>query len=313
MSAVIEFQDVSFAYASASEGTAAVRDVSFQVRAGEFAAIIGSNGAGKTTLSKLMNGLLKPTSGTVLVDGRSTADVATSFLARRVGMLFQNPDHQICQNTARDEIAFTLRLHGEGEDEVARRTESVLADFGIDGDADPFTLSRSDRQYLALASVIAARPEVLILDEPTNGLDGRACKRVMERVRDLQKGGCAVVMITHDMELAFDCAQRLLVMAGGRLVADGGPETLFRNRRMMDQAAVLPPQIIDVSQRMEAKGGDARLFAHAASVREVTSVMHAVGIDRRHAAQMKERREAQRKAEALQEAQRRMAAQTEGE
>lgn len=295
MKPIIEFCNVCYSYASTPNGISAVEDVSFQIRTGEFVAIIGNNGAGKTTVSKLMNGLLKPTRGTVLIDGASTDVVSTSALARRVGMLFQNPDHQICQPTAFDEIAFTLRLQGRSEEDVAMLTKRMLAEFDIDGQADPFTLSRSDRQYLALASVIAAEPDVLILDEPTNGLDGRACRRVMRRVQDLQRQGCAIVMITHDMELAFDTAQRLLVMADGHLVAQGGPETVFRNDRAMEAASVLPPQIIDVSQRLAAEGGDARLFAHAASVYEVLSVMKAAGLNHKLSARRGDENEMQRK------------------
>jgi energy-coupling factor transport system ATP-binding protein len=277
----VEFHQVSFAYAQGAGDAKAVAEVSFRLPRGTFTAIVGSNGAGKTTLSKLMNGLLKPTSGQVWVVGRSTADTPTSALARHVGMLFQNPDHQICQQSVRDEIAFTLRLQGVEDVTAQARAVDVAASYGLDPDADPFMLSRSHRQLLALASVVAGEPEVLVLDEPTNGMDGRTCRMVMDRVRALRENGTTIIMITHDMELAFENAQRLLVMEGGRLIADGGPETVFRAECSRAGASVLAPQMIELSEKLAAEGGDARLFAYTASVPQVLSAMRAAGVDKK--------------------------------
>lgn len=285
----VEFKQVSFVYGRGGTAAHAVSDVSFGIPYGTFTAVVGSNGAGKTTLSKLMNGLLKPTAGQVLVAGRSTADAPTSIIARTMGMLFQNPDHQICQPRVRDEIAFTLRVHRADQADADARACAMAQDYQLNPDADPFTLSRSRRQLLALASVVAANPQVLVLDEPTNGMDGRTCALVMKRVRELCATGTTVIMITHDMELAYDNAQRVLVMADGRLVADGGPETVFRDAHAQAGSAVVPPQIIELSERLAATGDDGRLFAYAASVPQMLSCMRAAGIDkkvaRRRAAQ----------------------------
>lgn len=263
--------------ADAAQGpTSGVHDVSFAVHPGEFVAVIGNNGAGKTTLSKLANGLLKPQAGTVRVDGVPTAELRTSALAARVGMLFQNPDRQICQSTVLEEIAFGLRLQGaERADEHAA---CVAEDFGLSADASPFALSRGERQRLALASVVAGEPGVLILDEPTTGLDYRECTRIMTRVHELNHAGTAVIMVCHDMELVADFAQRVVVMANGRIVADGAPEEVFRDRAALERASVMPPQMVELALRLEkglGRTGDAsaEAFARVMDVRDMVTAV----------------------------------------
>lgn len=209
---MIRFENVSLSYG----GAAAVRNLNFTVGRGEFVALVGANGAGKTTVSKLMNGLLKPTAGRVLVDGVPTTSLRTSALAKKIGFLFQNPDRQLCKPTIREEIRFGLALTGAKD--AAQRTEAVLDAFGLDGDRDPFSASRGERQRIALASLIAVEPEVLILDEPTTGLDYRECMAMMARVRSLNAAGTTVVMVCHDMELVLDFAHRMLVLCEGALL-----------------------------------------------------------------------------------------------
>ena len=247
---MIELEHVSFAY---GEQGPSVQDLSFRIEKGDFAAILGANGAGKTTTVRLIDGLLKPTSGRVLIDGADTATTKVSQRARRVGYLFQNPDRQICKNTVREEILFGLRtVRGdEGEDALNRRAEQVLEDFGFTGDEEPFSLSRGQRQRVALASILAVEPEVLILDEPTTGLDYRECCHIMDRIRRMnEEKQATVVMVCHDMEIVLDYARRALLMAGGRLVAEGPVPEIFRDTEKMEQASVLPPQIIGLGLRL---------------------------------------------------------------
>lgn len=241
---MIRFENVSLSYG----GAAAVRDLNFTVGRGEFVALIGANGAGKTTVSKLMNGLLKPTAGRVLVDGVPTTSLRTSALAKKIGFLFQNPDRQLCKPTIREEIRFGLALTGAKD--AAQRAEAVLKAFGLDGDRDPFSASRGERQRIALASLIAVEPEVLILDEPTTGLDYRECMAMMARVRSLNAAGTTVVMVCHDMELVLDFAHRVLVLCEGTLLLDGETRAVFRNEAVLRQASVLPPQITRLSLRL---------------------------------------------------------------
>jgi len=274
---VMEFRQASYAYPG-MPGTYAVHEVSFSIARGEFVAVVGSNGAGKTTLSKLMNGLIKPDSGAVLVGSEDTATMSASSLARRVGMLFQNPDRQICQQSVVGEIAFTLSIRGDSPSSIDGRAREIAREYDLDPDADPFTLPRSQRQRLALASTVAGNPSILILDEPTNGLDGRSCRRIMERIRALHAAGTTVVAITHDMELAFDNAQRILAMSAGSLVADGSPESVFRNAAVLDEASLHAPQIVDLSERMAATGGAGSLLAHASSVADMMEAMRMAGL-----------------------------------
>ena len=247
---MIELDHVSFSY---PEQGPSVQDVSFRLEKGEFVAILGANGAGKTTTVRLMDGLLRPTAGKVLVDGMDTKESQVSERARRVGFLFQNPDRQICKNTVREEILFGLRtVRGEeGEDALQARTEAVLQDFSFTGEEEPFSLSRGQRQRVALASILAVEPEVLILDEPTTGLDYRECCHIMDRIRRMnEEQQTTVVMVCHDMEVVLDYARRALVMAGGKLLADGRIPEIFLDTSLMERASILPPQMIGLGLRL---------------------------------------------------------------
>ena len=247
---MIEMSHVSFSY---SDQGPTVLDLSFRAEQGEFIAILGANGAGKTTTVRLIDGLIRPTSGQVLIHGADTAVSQVSERARRVGFLFQNPDRQICRNTVREEILFGLQtVRGdEGEEALNARCEEVLRDFGFTGDEEPFSLSRGQRQRVALASILAVEPEILILDEPTTGLDYLECCHIMDRIRRMnEEKQVTVIMVCHDMEVVLDYARRALVMARGRLLADGPVREIFRNTALMEEASILPPQMIGLSMRL---------------------------------------------------------------
>lgn len=280
MKKAIEFKQVGFGY----DKDTVLSDVSFSVNQGDFVAIVGNNGAGKTTLLKMTNGLLKPNTGEVFVRGVSTARQKTSEIAQKVGMLFQRPEKQICQNTVFDEIAFGLRIRKEPEDAIARKVESLLTKLSLEKEAAPYTLSRGEQQLLAFASVIVLEPEILVLDEPTTGLDYRECMIIMEQVKMLNRQGATVVMICHDMEVVLDFAQRVLVMAQGALVAGGSPETIFRNEEVMKRSGLLPPQLIDLSLRLEKAHEDGRAFSYVASSYEMVQVLCALGFRKRKVA-----------------------------
>ena len=247
---MIRLEHVSFAY---PDQRPSVKDISFHAEAGEFIAILGANGAGKTTTVRLIDGLLRPAEGRVLIHGADTATSPVSERARRVGFLFQNPDRQICKNTVREEILFGLKtVRGdESEEALNARCEEVLKDFGFSGDEEPFSLSRGQRQRVALASILAVEPEILILDEPTTGLDYRECCHIMDRIRRMNREQqVTVVMVCHDMEVVLDYAQRALVMAGGHLLADGPVKEVFRDTALMEKASILSPQMIGLSLRL---------------------------------------------------------------
>ena len=240
---VLEFSHVGFSY----NETANVRDLNVKVRKGDFISIIGSNGAGKSTFSKLTNGLLKPSVGDVLVVGKNTKQQKVSALAKHIGFLFQNPDRQICCSTVREEIAFSLRNNGIAQEEIKTRVEKTLNEFGFDGDTEPFNMSRGQRQRLCLACLIALNPEILILDEPTTGLDYRECMEAMEKIRALNESGTTVIMVCHDMEVVLDFAKTIIVMNRGEILGQGETREVLSNRDLLQRARLLPPQIAQVA------------------------------------------------------------------
>ena len=241
---MIEFDDVHASY----EATLPIlKGVSFTIRDGEFVAFVGTNGAGKSTTMRLVNGLLKPDAGQVLVDGVPTTELRTSELARRVGFLFQNPDRQICCNTVREELLFGFKALGMEGPEADARVDALIEDFGFDPNQDPFLLNRGARQLLALASIVVLAPPVVVLDEPTTGLDFRECEKVMAIIRRIHERGATVIMVCHDMEVVADYATRCIVMSDGRVVDDAPTFEVLRNRDTLERASLVPPQIVDLS------------------------------------------------------------------
>lgn len=241
---MIEFRDVHASY----DGSAPIlKGVSFTIRDGEFVAFVGTNGAGKSTTMRLMNGLLKPDAGQVLIDGVPTSDLRTSELARRVGFLFQNPDSQICCNTVREELLFGFKALGLDGPDADSRVDAIVEEFAFDPDDDPFLLNRGARQLLALASIVVLAPPVVVLDEPTTGLDYREGVKVMDIIRRIHERGTTVVMVCHDMEVVADYAARCIVMSGGEVVDDAPTFDVLRNRETLERASLVPPQIVELS------------------------------------------------------------------
>ena len=241
---MIEFRDVHASY----DGSAPIlKGVSFTIRDGEFVAFVGTNGAGKSTTMRLMNGLLKPDAGQVLIDGVPTSDLRTSELARRVGFLFQNPDSQICCNTVREELLFGFKALGLDGPDADSRVDAIVEEFAFDPDDDPFLLNRGARQLLALASIVVLAPPVVVLDEPTTGLDYRECVKVMDIIRRIHERGTTVVMVCHDREVVADYAARCIVMSGGEVVDDAPTFDVLRNRETLERASLVPPQIVELS------------------------------------------------------------------
>lgn len=248
---MIEFKNVSASY----DGELPIlRDVGFRIPDGDFVAFVGTNGAGKSTTMRLINGLLKPSSGQVLIDGAPTTQLRTSQLAAKVGFLFQNPDRQICCSTVREELLFGFRAQGRAGAEAQAKVDAMIKRFGFDGDAEPFLLNRGTRQLLALASIIVMEPPVVVLDEPTTGLDFRECAKVMDVIAELNACGATVIMVCHDMEVVADCAKRVIAMTAGQVVADGETFAVLRDRDVLARTHLLPPQMVDVSLRLAEDG-----------------------------------------------------------
>lgn len=242
---MIEVKGVSFTYPN---GVEALQRVSLKIRNGEFVAIMGQNGAGKTTLIKHFNGLLKPTSGEVLVDGVNTRKVSVATLARNVGFVFQNPDHQLFCETVEDEVAFALRNFGFKERTIKKRVAWAinLLDLTEYRKTSPFMLSGGERKRVALASVLAWNPKVVILDEPTIGQDHKQKERLRQFIVQLIAQRKTVIIVTHDVEFVAECNPHVVLMAQGNIVAEGDAKQMLTNPDLVTQASIVSPQITQI-------------------------------------------------------------------
>ena len=213
---VVQVQHLSYAYGDVP----ALNDISLDIHAGEFVALVGENGSGKTTLVKHFNRLLSPTSGDVVIQGKNTKTSTITDLARHVGLVFQNPDHMFFADTVKDEIEFGLKNLGITDGDAI--IDAALKDVGLMHTKDlyPRWLSRGERQRLAIACVIAMSPSIIVLDEPTTGLDGNEARLVMEILKNLQTKGHTIIVITHNKEIAQHCADRIITMEKGTILSD---------------------------------------------------------------------------------------------
>ncbi len=246
-SALIRVDGVSFGY---RPGTLALHEVSLKLAAGEFAAIVGNNGSGKSTLMKLLVGLLTPTAGRVLVDGVDTRRARVSELARRVGFIFQNPNDQLFADTVEAEIRFGLRNLRLPPAEVEARLEATLAQFGLEPVRDVFPrfLARGDKQKVCIASIVAMRPRILLLDEPTTGQDHRDSQAIMELARGLNAQGITVLLVTHDLINVAAYARRTIVLRDGVVVRDAPTAAAMADRDLLASCSLVAPQIVRLSQ-----------------------------------------------------------------
>ncbi len=250
---MIEVQDLYFVYPS---GVEALKGVSLTIQNGEFVAVMGENGAGKTTLVKHFNGLLKPTRGKVLVDGVETTKVSVATLARKVGFVFQNPDHQLFSETVEEEIAFALKNFGFSSEIIEKRVTWALNLLGLAQyrKTSPFMLSGGERKRVALASVLAWDPEILILDEPTIGQDCQQKETLRQFILQMKEQGKTVVIVTHDVEFVAECNPRVLLMRNGKIVADGEARKVLTTPEILTQASIVPPQIAQIFLQLSELG-----------------------------------------------------------
>jgi energy-coupling factor transport system ATP-binding protein len=246
--AFIGIENLSYSYAG---GPRVLDSIHLKVGAGEFLAIVGQNGSGKTTLAKHIVGLLQPATGRVTIDGKDRALMRPAETAREVAYVFQNPDHQIFAATVEEEVAFGPRNFGLPDDETRRRCDEALEAVGLQNErqSDPFLLSKGERQRLAVASVLVLRPRMLILDEPTTGLDHREQLRMMALVRDLNLAGIAIVIITHTPWLVAEYARRVVLMRKGAKIFDGGVREFFMQDELLRSSSFRAPEITELSRR----------------------------------------------------------------
>lgn len=242
------------------DGTVALRGLDFSIHDGDFIALIGQNGSGKTTLSKCLNGLFKPTQGCVVVDGLDTRTTSITQMAKRVGYVFQNPDHQLFNSNVWDEIAYGPRNIQLPEEEVRARVEEAVQVVGLAErylKQHPFFLTKGLRQRVAIGSILALRPKVIIVDEPTTGQDIKQSLEIMDFLENLHRErGHIIIIITHDMPIVARYAKRTLVLGMGEVLADGPTREVFAQPDVLAKTFVEPPQITQLAHACADLGFD---------------------------------------------------------
>ena len=252
MGDAILVENVYFSY----EDLPVLKGVTLTVRTGETLAIMGENGAGKTTLIKHFIGLLKPECGRVLVFGVDTREASVAQLARRVGIVFQNPDHQLFAESVEGEVLFTLKNMGYPPDEARAICERVLKLFELDRyrNRSPYSLSVGERKRLAIAAVMSYDPDVLVLDEPTAGQDFFNKSKISKLIFRLKRQGKGVVVVTHDVEFAAQVADRVALMVDGRIIREGPARDVLTDAETLKRARLMMPQIPTAVALLEAEG-----------------------------------------------------------
>lgn len=257
---LIEFKEVGFTY---MPGTAvaqpALNTINLRVEKGEFIGIIGPTGSGKSTLLQHLNGLLMPSRGRVLLDGQEIGtDVPLDEVRQRVGMVFQFPESQLFEETVEADIAFGPKNMGVDRDKTRVRVQEALTRVGLDfkefSRRSPFAISGGEKRLVAIAGVLAMRPDVLVLDEPTSGLDARGKKRITDLICELNGGGVTIVMVSHDMDEVAELARRVVVLNQGRVELDGPPEHVFEKGDLLREIGLGISKSAELITKLRSRG-----------------------------------------------------------
>ena len=252
---IIEVSHLTYQY---HDGTRAIRDISLTVDEGDFVALIGTNGCGKTTLSKCLNGILKATGGSIVIDGKDVNRTPSEELIKSIGYVFQDPDHQLFNNSVYDEIAYAPRNLRLPREEVDARVREAAKIAGVDEalfGENPFFQVSGIRQRIAIASILSLKPKVIIVDEPTTGQDYRQSIEVMEFLKMLnEKQGHTIIIITHEMEIVAEYAHKVFVMNDGQILLEGTPEEVYSQPEKLERASIKPPQITRLGQKLRQFG-----------------------------------------------------------
>jgi energy-coupling factor transport system ATP-binding protein len=245
----IQVSKARFVYPTGS--VVALDDVDLTVEHGEIVGIIGQNGSGKTTLTKLFNGLLKPSSGSVVVDGVDTAGKSVQEMAPHVGYVFQNPNHQLFARTVEAELQFGPRNIGVPEEEITERVARAVEFFGLKDviEEHPYRVSFPIRKLVGIASIVTMQPSILVLDEPSTGQDHQTTHIINDLMRRLREEGTTVVCVSHDMPLLADVVERVIVMKSTRIIADASPREVFADEPLMARTNLQAPQITQIAMQ----------------------------------------------------------------
>lgn len=257
MDNIIQVKNVSFKYEDDEQKNIILNDFSIDIKRGSFTVILGHNGSGKSTLAKLLNGLYKPTTGNVFVDGISTSDEQQEIeIKRRVGLVFQNPDNQLVASIVEEDVAFGPENLGHSPATIRSEVDEALkaVDMYEFRKSTPHRLSGGQKQRIAIAGIIAMKPDCIVLDEPTAMLDPKGRAEIISTIKKLNREkGITIVLITHFMEEAVD-ADRVIVMDSGKIVADSTPKDIFSNIKLLKEVGLDVPQTTELLYRLKSGG-----------------------------------------------------------
>jgi energy-coupling factor transporter ATP-binding protein EcfA2 len=230
------------------DGTKALRNINLK--------IMGKNGAGKTTLIKTLNGLIRPTKGAIYLYGENIASKSIASLSKKVGVIFQNPMHQLFSNSVKDEIEFSLKNLEFTKEEIKNRTNNILEEFNLEKyrNRSPLNLSGGEAKKLALASIICRDPDIIVFDEPTLGQDGREIEFLINLIKNKRKRGKTIIIITHNIEFATQYIPRTILMADGIILADGPTEKVLGNEKLVKKASLVLPQTHQLNLALQQSG-----------------------------------------------------------
>lgn len=257
MENIINVKNVTFEYDDGDKKDIVIKNFNLDIQKGSFTVILGHNGSGKSTLAKLLNGLYKPTSGDILVDGINTSDEKHDIeIKRRVGLVFQNPDNQLVASIVEEDVAFGPENLGHAPDVIRQEVDEALktVDMYEFRKCTPHRLSGGQKQRIAIAGIIAMKPDCIVLDEPTAMLDPKGRAEIISTIKKLNReNGITIVLITHFMEEAVD-ADRVIVMDDGAIVADSTPKKIFSNIKLLKEVGLDVPQTTELLYRLSSSG-----------------------------------------------------------
>ena len=250
---VILAKNVEYTYSS---GTLALKDINLSIFKGELIAIMGKNGAGKTTLIRTFNGLIKPSKGNILINGNKASTKTIAELSKNVGIIFQNPTHQLFSNTIEEEIKFSLKNLDLSDEEIQIRTNNILKNFNLEKyrKRSPLNLSGGETKKLAIASIFCRDPDILVFDEPTLGQDAREIAFFTNLIKSELEKGKTIVIVTHNIEFAMQHVPRTILMADGRIIADGPTRMVLNKEFLAEKTSLILPQITQFNSAMQEIG-----------------------------------------------------------
>ncbi|MFX0002410.1 MAG: energy-coupling factor ABC transporter ATP-binding protein [Promethearchaeota archaeon] len=238
----IMIRDTFYTYPN---GTQALKDINLNIFKGELIAIMGKNGAGKTSLIRTLNGLIRPTHGNIYIEKENISSKSIANLSKKVGIIFQNPFHQLFSNSVEEEINFSLKNIVHDKEEIQLRINKILHEFNLEKyrKRSPLNLSGGESKKLAIASIICRDPEILVFDEPTLGQDGKEIEFFINLIKKERESGKTIIIITHNIEFAYEYLPRTILMADGQIIADGPTKEILDNEILIEQTSLIPPQM----------------------------------------------------------------------